>query len=84
MPRRPLILAQDKSAWIYFSLKGMAGIVSVSSTSWLAWVNLVAGEFLSGSPSGLCRFRTSISKVRREDAVERSGLGASRLRVMGY
>jgi len=41
MPRRPLILAQDKSAWIYFSLKGMAGIVSVSSTSRLAWVNLV-------------------------------------------
>jgi hypothetical protein len=70
MPQRPLILAQDKSAWIYFSLKGMAVIVSVSATSRRAWVNLVAGEFLSESPSGLCHFRTSISNVPREDAVE--------------
>ena len=84
MPWRPLILAQDKRAWIYFSLKGMAGIVSVSSTSWLAWVNLVAGEFLSESPLRLCRFRTSVSNVPREDAVERSRLGASHSRVMGY
>jgi len=70
MPRRRLILGQDKSAWIYFSLKGMAGIVPISSASRLAWVNLVAGELLSESPSGLCRFRTSISNVPREDAVE--------------
>jgi len=84
MPWRPLILAQDKRAWIYFSLKGMAGIVSVNSTFRLEWVNLVVGEFLSESPLGLCRFRTSISSVRREDAVERSRLGASHSRVMGY